>query len=87
MIDLPKLEGVPSIRLHCTAKGENERPEWSVRGRVTALFLPCQSVEVFLDEFGSPFGCRVILSGNQRQRGGLRILGGEGDNGNVDVFA
>jgi hypothetical protein len=54
---------------------------------VPASFLPCHGVEVFLNEFGSPFGCRVVLSGNQRQRGGLGILGGKGDNGDVDVLA
>jgi hypothetical protein len=83
----PKLESVPSVRFHHTAEGENERPERSVRGRVPASFLPCHGVEVFLNEFGSPFGCRVVLSGNQRQRGGLGILGGKGDNGDVDVLA
>jgi hypothetical protein len=26
----PKLESVPSVRFHCTAEGENQRPDWSV---------------------------------------------------------
>jgi hypothetical protein len=30
---------------------------------VSASFLPCYSVKVFLDEFGSPSGRRVILRG------------------------
>ena len=59
----PELESVPSIRFHHTAKGEDERPEWSVRRWVSASFLPCHSVEVFLDEFGGPFGRRVVLGG------------------------
>ena len=83
----PKLESVPSIRFHRTAEGEDERPEWSVRRRVSASFLPCHSVEVFLNEFGGSFGRRVVLGGCQWQRGGLGILGGKGDDGDVDVFA
>jgi hypothetical protein len=41
----PKLECVPSSRFHHTTEGEDERSEWSVRGRVPALFLPCHSVD------------------------------------------
>jgi hypothetical protein len=59
----PKLERVPSVRFHHAAKGEDERPERSVRGRVSASFLPCHSVEVFLNEFGGSFGRRVVLGG------------------------
>jgi hypothetical protein len=70
----PKLESVPCVCFHHTAEGENERPEWSVGRWVSASFLPCHSVEVFLNEFGSPFGRRVILGGYKRQRGGLGIL-------------
>jgi hypothetical protein len=49
----PELEGVPSVRFHNTAKGEDEGPEWSVRRWVPASFLPCRGVEVFPNEFGS----------------------------------
>jgi hypothetical protein len=58
-----------------------------VRGLVSSPFLPCHSVEVFLNKFGDSFGCRVVLSGNQRQHGGLGLLGGQGDDGDVNVFA
>jgi hypothetical protein len=54
---------------------------------VPASFLPNNAVEVFLDGFGSPFSCRAVLSGNQSQLGGLVVLGGEGDDGDVDVIA
>jgi hypothetical protein len=53
----PNLEGVPSIRFHPTAEGEDERPEWFVRERVLASLLPCHGVKVFVDQFGRPFGC------------------------------
>jgi hypothetical protein len=55
-----------------TAEGENEGPEWSVRRWVSASFIPCHSVEVFLDEFGDSFGGRVVLLGRQ---GSVAVLG------------
>jgi hypothetical protein len=61
----PELESVPSFRFQHTAEGENERPEWSVRRRVPASFLPCHGNEVFLDEFGGPLGRGVILGAYQ----------------------
>src|SRR5690349_19928497 len=65
----PELEGISCVHLTKTRDGENKAPEWSVRGRVPAAFLSCRSVKVFLNEFGRPFGRRVILGGYQRQCG------------------
>jgi hypothetical protein len=59
----PKLQSVSGFRLHHTSKREQQWSERSVRRRVPALLLPCHSVEVFRDEFGSSFGRRVILGG------------------------
>jgi hypothetical protein len=55
------LESDPSLCFHHAAKREHEMPEWSVRKGMPASHFPCQSVDVFLDEFGRPLGRRVIL--------------------------
>jgi hypothetical protein len=42
---------------------------------------------VFLDEFGGSLGRRVIFGGYQGYYGGLGLLRGQGDDGDVDIFA
>lgn len=42
---------------------------------------------MLVDQLSGPFSCTVVPGGKPRQRGGLGLLGGEGDDGDVEFFA
>jgi hypothetical protein len=47
---------------------------------------PWLLAEVFVDEYGGPLSCRVVICGPAAKRSALGRLGGQGDDADVDIL-